>query len=74
MVGAVLGDTVDQFSSKYIEMQVKQHDAPTPNPPIVVPQFDHAGVGNKWRSRSIYKKTPKRSKYSYKQRPSIYNF
>ena len=74
-VGAVLGATVDQVASKPIEMRDNQNDAPPPNPPTVVPEFVQAGLDKKWRSRSLYKKkTPKRFKYSNKQRPIIYNF
>ena len=72
--GAVLGATVDQIASKLIEMRDNQNEAPPTNPPIVVPEFVQAGSGNKRRSRSVYKKTPKRTKYSSKQRPIIYNF
>ena len=73
-VGAVWGDTVDQVASKLIEMQNNQHDTPPPNPQIVVPQFVQESSGKKRRSRSVYKQTPKRTKYSSKQRPIIYNF
>ena len=73
-IGAVLGATVDQVASKIIEMWDNQNDAPPPNPPIVVPEFVQAGSGKKRLSRSVYKKTPKRSKYSSSQRPIIYNF
>ena len=38
-VGAVLGATVEQVSSKLIEMRDNPNDAPPPNPPIVVPAF-----------------------------------
>ena len=70
-VSAVVGATVDQVASKLIEMQDNQNDAPPPNPPIVLPEFVQAGSGNKRRSRFVYKKTPKRTKYSSKQRPII---
>ena len=73
-VGAVLCATVDQVDSKLIEMQDNQNDAPPPNRPIVVPEFVQAGSDNKQHSRSIIKKTPKRTKYSSKQRSIIYNF
>ena len=73
-VGAVLGATVDQVASKLIEMRDNQNDAPPPNPSIVVPEFVQAGSGKKRHSRSVYKKTPKRTKDSSKQRPIIYNF
>ena len=73
-VGAVLGAPVDQVASKLIEMRNNQNDSPPPNPPIVVPEFVQAGSGNKRRNRSVYKKTPTRTKYSSKQRPIIYNF
>ena len=73
-VGAVLGATVDQVASKLIEMRDNQNDAPPPNPPIVVLEFVQAGSGKKRRGQSIYKKTPKRSKYSSNKRPLIYNF
>ena len=63
-VGAVLGATVDQVASKLIEMRDKQNDAPPPNPPIVVPEFVQAGSDIKRRSRSVYKKTPKRTNFS----------
>ena len=65
-VGAVLGATVDQVASKLIEIRDNQNDAPPPNPPIVVPEFVQAGSGKKQRSRSVYKKTPKCTKYSSK--------
>ena len=73
-VGAVLSVTVDQVASKLIEMRDNRKNAPPPNPPIVVPLFVQAGLGNKRRSRSVYKKTFKRTKYSSKQRQIIYNF
>ena len=73
-VGAVLGATVDQVASKLIEMRVNQNDAPPLNPLIVVFEFVQAGSGKKRRSRSVYKKTPKRSKYCSSQRPIIYYF
>ena len=73
-VGAVKGATVDQVASKLIEMWDNQIDAPPFNPLIVVPEFVQTGSGNKRRSRSVYKKTPKRTKYLSKQRPIIYNF
>ena len=72
-VGAILVATIDQVASKLIEMRDNQNNVPPPNPPIVVPEFVQACSGNKRRSRSIYKKTPKRTKYSFKQRPIIYN-
>ena len=49
-------------------MRDNQNDAPPPNPPIVVPEFVQAGSGNTRRSQSVYKKTPKRTKYSLKER------
>ena len=61
-VGTVLGATVSQVASKLIEMLDHQNDAPLPNPPIVVPEFVQAGSCKKRRSRSVYKKTPKRTK------------
>ena len=73
-VGALLGATVDQVASKLIAMRDNRNDAPPPNPPIVMPEFVQAGSGNKQRSQTVYKKTPKRTKYSSKQRPIIYNF
>ena len=73
-IGAVLGATVDLVTSKLIEMRDNQNDAYPPNPPIVVPEFVQAGSNKKRRCRSVYKKTPKRTKYSSKQRPIIYNF
>ena len=36
-VGPVLGAIVDQFASKLIEMRNNQHDAPPPNPFIMLP-------------------------------------
>ena len=62
-VGAVLGATVDQVASKLIEMRDNQNDASPPNTPIVVPEFVQAGSGKKRHSRSVYKKTPKRTNY-----------
>ena len=44
-VGAVLGASVDQVASKLIEMRNKQNDAPPPNPPIMLPEFNQAGPG-----------------------------
>ena len=73
-VASVLGATVDQVASILIEMRDNQNDAPSHNPPFVVPQFVQPGSGVKRRSLSVYKKTPKRTKYSSKQRPIIYNF
>ena len=62
--GLVLCATVDQVASKQIEMWDNKNDAPPPNSPIVVPQFVQAGSGKKRLSRFVYKKIPKRSKYS----------
>ena len=73
-VGAFLGATVDQVVSKLIEMRNNQNDAPPPNPPIMLPELNQAGLGKKRRSQTVYKKKPKRSKYSSNQRPIIYNF
>ena len=42
-VGAVSGATVDHVASKLIEMRNNQNDAPPPNPPIVLPEFNQAG-------------------------------
>ena len=72
-VGAVLGAIVDQVVSKLFEMRDNQTDAIPFNPPIVIPEFVQAGSGKKRRSRSVYQKTPKRSKYSLSKRPIIYN-
>ena len=74
MVGAVLGATVDQVASKIIEMRNNQNDAPTPNSPNMLPELNQAGLGKKRRSQTLYKKKPKRSKYSSNQLPIIYNF
>ena len=60
-VGAVIGATVDQVAAKLIEMRDNRNDAPPPNPPIVLPEFVKPGLGTKRRSRSAYKKTPKRT-------------
>ena len=73
-VGAVLGATVDQVASKLIEMQNNQNDAPPPNPPIMLTELNQSGSGKMRRSQTLYKKKPKRSKYSSNQRPMIYNF
>ena len=73
-VGEVLGATVDQVASKLIEMRNNQNDAPLPNPPIMLPELNQAGAGKKRRRQTVYKKTPKRSKYSSNQRPINYNF
>ena len=73
-VNAVLNATVDQVASKLIEMQNNQNDAPPPNPPMMLPELNQAGSGKKRRSQTVYKKTPKRSKYFFNQRPIIYNF
>ena len=73
-VGEVLGATVDQVASKLIEIRNNLNDAPPPNPPIMLPELNQAGSGKTRRSQTVYKKKPKRSKYSSNQRPSIYNF
>ena len=73
-VGAGLGTTVDQVTSKLIEMRDNHNDAPPSNTPIALPEFVQAGLSNKRRSRSVYKKTPKRTKYSSKQRRIVYKF
>ena len=73
-VVAILGATVDQVASKLIEMRNNQNDAPPPNPPNMLPEFNQAGSDKKRRSQTVYKKKPKRSKYSSNQRPIIYNF
>ena len=73
-VGVVLGATVDQVASKLIEMRNNQNDAPPPNPPIMLPELNQAGSGEKRRSQTVYKKKPKQSKYSSNQRLIIYNF
>ena len=70
-VGAILGATVDQVASKLIEMRNQQNDAPPPNPPIILPVLNKAESGNKRRSQTVYKKKPKRSKYSSNQRSII---
>ena len=72
--GAVLGVTVDQVASKLTEMRNNQHDAPPPNPPIMLPYLNQAGSGKKRLSQTVYKKKPKRIKYSSNQLPLIYNF
>ena len=54
-VGAVLGATVDQVASKLIEMRNNQNDAPSPNPPMVVPELIKAGSGKMRRGQSVYK-------------------
>ena len=53
-VAAVLYATVDHIASKLFEMRNHPNDAPSPNPPIVVPKFVQAGTGNQRRSRSVY--------------------
>ena len=73
-VGAILGATVDQVASKLIEMWNNQNDAPPPNSPIMLPELNQAGSGKTRPSQTVYKKKPKRSKYSSNQRPIIYNF
>ena len=72
-VSEVLGATVDQVASKLIEMRNNQNDAPSPNPPIMLPELNQAGSGKKRLSQTVYKKKHKRSKYSSNQRPIIYN-
>ena len=74
MVCAVLHATVNQVASQLIEMRDNQNDAALPNPPIIVPEFVQAGSGQTRSRQFVYKKTPKRSKYSSSQRPIIYNF
>ena len=73
-VGAVLGATVDQVASKLIEMRNNKNDAPPFNPPIILPELNQTGSGKKRCSQTVYKKKPKRSKYSSNQRPIIYKF
>ena len=73
-VGESLGAAIDQMASKLIEMRNNQNDGPPPNPPIMLPELNQAGLGKKRRSQTVYKKKPKRSKYSSNQRPIIYNF
>ena len=73
-VRAVLGATVDKVASKLIEMRNNQNDALPPNPPIMLPELNQAGSGKKRHSQTVYKKKPKQSKYSFNQRPIIYNF
>ena len=73
-VGAILNATVDLVASKLIEMRNNQNDAFPPNPPIMVPELNQAGYGKMRRRQTVYKKTPKQSKYSSNQRPIIYNF
>ena len=73
-VGAVLGATVDQVASKLIKMRNNQNDAPPPSPPIMLPELNQVGSGKKRRRQTVYKKTPKRSKFLSNQRNIIYNF
>ena len=54
-VGAVLGATVDQVTSKIIEMRNNQNDAPPPNPFIMLPELNQAGSGKKRHSQTVYK-------------------
>ena len=63
-VSEVLGATVDKVASKLIEMQNNQNDAPPPNPPIMLPELNQAWSGKMRRSQTVYKKNPKRCKYS----------
>ena len=71
-VGAVLEATVNQVASKLSEMRNNYNDAPPPNPPIVLQEFNHAGSGKKRRRRLVYK-SHKRSKYLSNQWQIIYN-
>ena len=73
MVHAVLGATVEQGASNLIQMRDNYEAAPPPNPPIVVPEIVQAGSGRKRRHEPVYKKATKRIKYSFYQRPIIYN-
>ena len=73
-VGAVIGATIDQVASKLIQMRDNHDAALPPNRLIVVPEIVHAGSGRKRRRAPIYTKAIKRIKYSYTQRPIIYNF
>ena len=66
--------TVDQVAFKLIEMRNNKNDAFPPNPPIMLPELNQAGSGKKRGSQTVYKKKPKRSKYSSNKRPIIYNF
>ena len=61
-------------ASKLIEIRNKQNDAPPLNPPIMLHELNQAGSVRKRRRQTVYKKTPKRSKSSFNQRPYIYNF
>ena len=63
-VGADIGAKVDQVASKLIELRNNQNDAPSPNSPIMLPELNQAGSGKTRRSQTVYKKKPKRSKYS----------
>ena len=49
-VGDVLGASVDKVASKLIEMRNNQNDAPTPNPPVMLPELNQAGSSKKRRS------------------------
>ena len=53
-VGAVLGVTVDQVASKLIKIRNNHNDAPPPNPPIMLLEFNQAGSG-KTRRRQIWR-------------------
>ena len=44
-VEAVLKPTVDQVASKLIEIRNNQNNAPTSNPPIVLPELNQMGSG-----------------------------
>ena len=55
-------------------MRNNQNDAPLPNPLIMLHELNQAVSGKKRRSQTVYKKKPKRSKYSSNKRPIIYNF
>ena len=73
-VGAVLGATVKQVTSKLIAIRDKHDAAPPANPPIVVPEIVKAGSGRKRRREPLYKRATKRIKYSSNQHQIIYNF
>ena len=60
-VGAVLGATVDQVASKLIEMRNNQNDAPLPNPPIMLPELNQAGLVKSGAVKLYIRRNPKKA-------------
>ena len=63
-ISDILGARVDQVASKKIEMRNNYNDSPPPNLLIMLPELNQAGSGKMRPSKTVYKKNPKRCKYS----------